>query len=139
MAAKESPICIFGPGGDYKKEYTPEPEAEKDGLLKKAISCVADSLISDGEESENSSQEQKSEYSKTEKKKLANTQKSRDTKIHKTVSASKSLSADDSGAGRTPSKKHHNRVRTLRKPAKRRFSVVVGEEGSLFGADEKGD
>jgi hypothetical protein len=139
MASKESPICIFGPGGDFKKEYTPEPEAEKDGLLKKAISCVADSLVSETEESDNSSQEQKSEYITAEKKTLANPKKSRDTKVHKTVSAAKPVSTDDSGAGRTPPKKHHNRVRTLRKPAKRRFSVVVGEEGSLFGADKKGD
>ena len=128
---EDSPICTFGPGGDYKKDYTPEPETEKDGLIMKAISCVADSLITRVAESD---KETAGEDKKTEKK-LTDTKKDRDTAVHKTVSRTKSIPADNQGVGRTPSKKRNNRVRALRKPSRRRFSVVNQPEGTLFGAN----
>ena len=129
--AEDNPICIFGPGGDYKKEYTPDTEAKKDGLIMKAFSSVADSLITRVADSE---KEEKGE-NLHQKKTFADTKKSKNAKVHKTVSRGKPLSTDDQGTGRTPRKKHNNRVRTLRKPTKKRFSVVNEPEGSLFGSD----
>ena len=129
--AEDSPICIFGPGGDYKKEYTPETEAKEDGLIMKAFSCVADSLITKVSDSE----KEETGENLHPKKKLADTKKSRNAKVHKAISRAKPIPPNDQGTGGTSPKKHNNRVRTLRKPAKRRFSVVNEPEGSLFGAD----
>jgi hypothetical protein len=144
---KEMPLCSFGPGGDFRKEYVPDAEevyGHYDGhslrtLLESFSQALSEKLLLPiGMEvagcnphayrpaPQTNNRQQRGYKIESHANKNANTANIQ------AVSNTKTLFPDDEGACRTSGKKPNNGVRALRRTPRKRVSDPLEQQGALF-------
>lgn len=151
MSSKnDMPLCCFGPGGDFKKEYVPEEEATAHndastlrGLFETFSAALAEKLMwpvcvhIDGKSSFASNSKSKHQ-SLNHKFDIGGyqgesyTNKTRNPANVQGISREKTLFPDDEGISKTAGKKSNNRVRTLQRSSPKRISIGIQGQGTLF-------
>lgn len=132
---QNEPICRFGPGGDFvwvwPRERLVSPQAEAGGLgrLLGRLNEIMFKLLG--------SEEDKSEYVNENSKADSETYAASATVIraNRQLQREPMLFSDDWGAGVGTGSKPKHRVRTHRRASKKRPSLRVWGQGSLFDAD----
>jgi len=141
------PLCRFGPGGDYTKDWPLRGEAvkrENENPIGKVLSVIADIIgatVSPETLAEMQSQVDveiksyniaKLEGSKVEQSKPDNPKTAGSSKRHRPVRGQTMLFSDDRRDSARAKRKPHNRIRAYRRPSRKKASHQIEGQGTLF-------
>ena len=156
---EDGPVCRFGPGGDYVRDWLGGANRKREGKsanpLRKVLEMLADIIgatvdpamfgdmrIEGPSESItpvtiNDVMEGTSEGSGNDGD-SDHAAAVGDIEDHSAVRGQSLLFGDDGGTGRSGRRKSHHRVRAYRKPPKKRSSCQIEGQGTLFEIDSAG-
>lgn len=129
------PLCKFGPGGDFRWDYTPQIDNNRQGVfapVAEAVKFVIKSIsyrlpVCSGEneivQEQHSFERQNREF---------NTGKIRDTENIPSLSEQQAIFSDNARVVRAASKEPRHRVRALRRTPRKRFTVCLSGQSPLF-------
>lgn len=130
----EVPLCKFGPGGDYVFNYTPDDSNSRfEFSFFEAVKVIAESI--------SMRLPLVAEHKKMQTKSIERHNRDKyyacqdgNTESFSSVSAKQTVFTDNKRACGSIWKEPSNRIRTLRRPPKKRFSVCFTRENPLFEA-----
>ncbi len=158
-AYRDEPICKFGPGGDYVRQWPGkaagkgEPVGAVENPLRKVLDRLADIIGTtvniaslsgiDVEgpqeigacEIVNEEEREENHVAADNESGTGNAETIRDTQAHPAVRAEPLLFADDSRVGAGGRRKSNHRIRAHRRTAKKRAAQKIDGQGTLFEID----
>jgi hypothetical protein len=128
----DMPLCSFGPGGAYTVDYTPTQRKLKHKTSKQLNSLLSMIAIALREKLP-ISYDSNNHYSlESEHAKEFNAAQTRDTSTDKRIYEQPTLFPNNPGIGIGSEKKQNNRIRTLRRTTRKRFTLDISRKSSLF-------
>ena len=146
------PICRFGPGGDYVRNWpagtSDEPASSQGNPLGRILATLADMIgatldpellteinpLAEAENIHNNPVEENISYAVEKSATASNAPPTPGSKSNSSVRGQSMLFSDDGRVSRPVRRKPHNRIRAHRRTSKKRSAHEIPGQGTLFEA-----